>query len=370
MISINPADIKCFGDKRDMHFCLVTNSHLSDKINLINDGQYLTYSKVLINSIVNASVDELKNSFTHILKDKIPKNAHVLVIAPDNYFRAPTSQAIGPARKVIILPCNSTPTDLKTISDFWESITCTDPELQEEKANHFFQLAEKAEYLEFIDEKNKTSAIFKHMHDDYVWNEQGGFLNYSGQQLAPAGEISVCNLPVQEFDENLRLDFNGTLSFHGYPIVHSGTLSFSYADQKRIYDLLANVIEHPIIAYIKNGEIQNLTANTKEGEAACKILQSMFDVDSRYRILLEIGFGINTNSKIIPGNHAMNETFGGSNGVPHFGIGLIPFTQYHVDILCPNLKVITNKGELLMGADDKAMHINRKKVAGCFCIES
>lgn len=369
MISINPADIKCFDQTNDKHFYLVTNSHLSDKINLIDDGQYLSYKKIIFDTPSNASVYELKNSFTDILEQKIPVNAHVLVIAPNNYFRAPSAKVIGSARKVIILPCNSTPTDLDTIKAFWDIIINTDPKLQEEKAKHFFNTAEKADYLEFVDYKNKTSAIFKHMNDSYVWNEQGGFLDYGDQQLAPAGEINVFNLPVQNFDENLRLDFNGTIAFYGFPIVHSGTPGFSYADQLRIYNLLANVIDHPIIVEVKDGEIRQVTANSKQGEIACNMLQSLFDVDSRFSILLEIGFGINTNSKIIPGNHAMNETYGGKNGIVHFGLGIIPHTQYHIDFLCPYLNVITNHGELLIGANESELNISRKKVAGCFCLE-
>lgn len=368
MLSINPADVKCFSDTKDMHFCLVTNSCLSDKINLINDGQYLSYNKILFDSSSNGSVERLKDNFIQILENKIPENAHVLVIAPDNYFRAP--ETVGPKRKVITLPCNSTPTDLETIRSFWDIIVKTDPQSQETKAQHFFSTAEQADYLKFVDYHNKTSSIFKHMNDDYVWNEQGGFLNYGDQQLAPAGEINVFNLPVQEFDEDLRLDFNGTLAFHGFPIVHSGTPSFKKADQLRIYNALKNLVDHPIIADVQDGEIHNLTANSKEGEIAVNILQSLFNVDSRYRILLEIGFGINTSSQIIPGNHAMNETYGGDNGVAHFGLGIIPYTQYHIDIICPNLKVITNKGELLIGYDESASNIKRKKVSGCFCIEA
>lgn len=369
MISINPADIKCFDNKDGTHFVLITNSRLGNDIQLIDDGRYLSYRKHYFDSPTHASVDTLKDSFVHILENKIPEKAHVLVIAPDNYFRAPPAECVGSKRKIIILPCNSTPTDINTIDAFWETIINTDPKSQEDKANQFFQLAEKADYLTFIDDKNQTSSHFNHMNDDYVWNEQGGFLNDGEQQLAPAGEINVFNLPVQEFDKSLRLDFNGTLAFHGYPIVHSGTPSFSLVDQKRIYDALVNLIDHPIIVEVKNGEIEYLIAQSKEGEVACNMLQSLFNVDSRYRILLEVGFGINTNSKIIPGNHAMNETFGGSNGIVHFGLGIIPHTQYHIDILCPNLKVLTNHGELLIGTEDSAPQLSRKKVAGCFCID-
>lgn len=369
MLKINPSEIQCFKDNEEMHFCLVTNSTLHDQIHVIDDGRYISCEKIVFDYQKNASVHDLQYSFNELLNTTIPKNAHVLVIAPNNFFRAPSAKAIGSKRKIMTLPCNSTPTSLDAIAAFWQVIINTDPQTQEDKANFFFDTAEKADYLEFIDDVNQTKAIFKHMHDDYVWNEQGGFLNYGSQQMAPAGEISVCNLPVQEFDENLRLDINGTIAFNGIPIVHSGTTSFSKRDQQRYYDVFSKLVDNPIILELKNGQIENVHANSIEGEAACDLLESMFKVDSRYRILLEIGFGMNTENRIYPGNHAMNETFGGSNGVPHFGIGLTPYTQYHVDIICPNTRVVTNKNELLFGNEVKAPTMTRQKVADCFCVE-
>jgi hypothetical protein len=369
-MKINPSEIQCFKDEKEMHFCFVTDSKLCDQIELLDDGRYLSCEKIVFDTKKNASVLELQDAFNVLLKNTIPKNAHVLVIAPNNFFRAPSAEAIGPTRKIMTLPCNSTPTTLDAIEAFWQVIVKTDPNAQEEKANFFFNTAEKAEYLTFIDDLNQTEAKFNHMHDDYVWNEQGGLLSYGSQQMAPAGEISVCNLPVQDFDENLRLDFNGTIAFNGVPIVHSGTTSHSLHDQQRYYDIFSHLIDHPVILELKDGEIQKVHADSKEAQVVCDLLDSMFMVDSRYRILLEIGFGMNTENRIYPGNHAMNETYGGSNGVPHFGIGLTPYTQYHIDIICPNTRVLTNKGELLFGQDSKISTMSRQKVSGCFCIEA
>jgi len=58
---------------------------------------------------------------------------------------------------------------------------------------------------------------------------------------------------------------------------------------------------------------------------------------------------VNTTHEILPGNHAMNEVYGGTHGCLHWGIGLTPFTQYHLDIISPGTTVSNDKGETLLG---------------------
>jgi len=50
---------------------------------------------------------------------------------------------------------------------------------------------------------------------------------------------------------------------------------------------------------------------------------------------VEIGFAHNVTLQLLDGNHAMNEVYGGlnegSDGCLHWGLGLTPYTQYHLD---------------------------------------
>ncbi|MEM5371152.1 hypothetical protein V4C53_34650 [Paraburkholderia azotifigens] len=165
----------------------------------------------------------------------------------------------------------------------------------------------------------------------------------------------------------MRLDFNGTIALKDTPILHNGTPSFLRSDQARLHGSLASMESEPVLATVENGVITAISATRGSGNPALAALQALFDVDSRYRILWEIGFGINTENRILPGNHAMNETYGGSAGAIHFGIGLTPYTQYHLDIICPNTVVKTNGGDYLIGS--KTPSISRTRTSGCACLE-
>jgi len=86
-----------------------------------------------------------------------------------------------------------------------------------------------------------------------------------------------------------------------------------------------------------------------------EMLEHMFAVDSRYRIVWEIGHALNVSLDILPGNHAMNEVYGGVEGCLHWGLGLTPFTQYHLDIISPYTSVIGGAtGDVLLGTPGKA----------------
>jgi hypothetical protein len=357
-INIDPSRIRAFGDSKGVHFVVVTNRSLQDQIAVAENGQYSSCRIVIFES---------GRSFVELLKDDIPESAHILVISPEVFFQSPPQDAIGSRRKLLAMACNSTPTDGNAIAHFLRVIETTDPHRQQDFADRFFDLGEAASFLEFVDETNGTHARFNHLDDSYLWSEQAGTLGYGEQQLAPSGEISVLPLRIQEFDENLRLDFNGTIALNGTPILHNGTPSFLRADQRRLHDALSAISEAALIATVENGVIVGLQARSAAGEPAAQILRAMFTVDSRYRILWEIGFGVNTANRILPGNHAMNETFGGTDGAIHFGLGLTPYTQYHLDIVCPNTSVRTDQGEYLIGSTNPK--IERNRTAGCPCIE-
>ncbi|GJH03185.1 hypothetical protein [Paraburkholderia terrae] len=258
-ININPSRIRAFGRATETHFVVVTNRSLNETLSIEQNGGYSSYRTVLF---------EHGQTFADLFKDQIPPRAHVLVISPDVFFQSPPQNMLGAHRKLLAMACNSTPTDIDAIRHFLAVIENTNPEKQQEHIDRFFDLGEKADYLEFSDEKNGTLARFNHLDESYLWSEQAGTLG---------------------------------------------------------------------------------------------------DVDSRYRILWEIGFGINTESRILPGNHAMNETYGGTAGAIHFGIGLTPYTQYHLDIICPNTTVKTSHGDYLIGGKPSSIH--RARGAGCPCLE-
>jgi hypothetical protein len=182
-----------------------------------------------------------------------------------------------------------------------------------------------------------------------MWFEQSGGLQWGEQVMGPGGEISVLPLGFAEFSASRRLPINGEIALRGQPIVHGGAASFLRADQARLFQAINCLHEHALIATLRNGVVTKLSATHPRVQPALQLLNALCSIDSRYAILWEIGFGLNTTLSMLPGNHAMNEVYGGSHGVLHWGLGLTPHTQYHLDFLCPSAQVRNPQGALLLG---------------------
>lgn len=342
-ISIAPDNYKQFGEAEGATFCLVISPEIFDNFVMEKQGKYKKYEKIST---------EHCETFEQILKEKIPEIAHILVISPQEFFKSVSPEILGKQRKLAVLASNSTLTSLEAIKHFVNILEKSDPNEQEEFAQKFFTLAGESQYLKIIDKSYGTEAKFFHKNQSYQWFEQAGMLDWGCQQIVPSGEISVLPLKHGSYNENERLLITGEIAFKGTPILHSGKTSFLREDQQRIYKSLSLIDEHALIAQVKNGVIDEIYATHNSVKPALQMLLAMFDVDSRYRIIWEIGLGINTQLELLPGNQAMNEVYGGNNGVIHWGLGLTPWTPYHLDIICPESKILTETGRVIIGDED------------------
>lgn len=164
------------------------------------------------------------------------------------------------------------------------------------------------------------------------------------------------------------------MAFQGFPILHSGKSSFRREDQDRIYKILSSLENHAVIATVEDGWITKLRATHSSVRRVKSMLQALFNVDLRYQLIWEMGFGINTSLKLWPGNTAMNEVYGAESGAIHWGLGLTPFTQYHLDIICPNTRVFADTGEILIGlhsqerSSDRQEEIVHNTATACPCV--
>lgn len=338
---INPGKLSQFGDASGCTFCLVTNPSLIDRVRLVQDAAYVDYM------VLPFAGDN--QAFARLMAEEVPDDAHVLVMSPDHFFQSPDPEVIGPRRKLLGMACNSTPTDIDTLRHFIRCIEATDARQQEEFSDRFFELAERGETLEYRDAEHGTVAVLRLFDRELVWNQQAGFLDWGDQQIVPAGEISVLPIEITDFDEQLSLPLDGEIVLGGYPILHSGTPSFSRRDQRRIHDRLWTLTGHGVRARVADGLITDISPTDPEAAGIVEMLEAMFEVDSRYRIVWEIGHALNTTLDILPGNHAMNEVYGGSSGCLHWGLGLTPYTQYHLDVISPGTVVTNDKGDALVG---------------------
>lgn len=338
-VSIDPGRLSQFGTATGSCFCLVTNPELVDQIEVVRDAAYAEYKTVPF------SADD---RFEDLLDKHIPEPAHVLVVSPHRFFESPDPSLVG-NRKIMGMACNSTPTDLRSIRHFLGVMERTSAAEQDAFSETFFEIAEEAEHLQYVDVRHGTRAVLDHLQDDLVWNQQAGALDWGDQQIVPAGEISVLPIEIREFHEDLKLPLEGEITLRGYPILHNGTPSFSRRDQARIHAQLWAMKDNAIRAIVEGGRITRLEALDPGAAPAVAMLERMFAVDSRYRIVWEIGHALNTALDILPGNHAMNEVYGGTEGCLHFGLGLTPFTQYHLDIISPDTRVLSSRGTAMIG---------------------
>jgi hypothetical protein len=359
-VVICPTLYRQFGSAEGVKFSLVTNPDIQERFT-IERGGYESATVVPYGA---------GDSFDRLLEERIPEPSHILVISPNCFFVSPAPESLGPRRKLIVLPCNSTRVPAEAISYFLGVVERTDPDRQQQFADRFFDLGRSSERLLIVDEEYGTRATFDHLDESYCWNQQAGLIEWGEQQIAPSGELSVLPVDITDFDHRKRLAINGDLALKGQPAVHSGTPSFLPEDQLRTYSMLETMRRHAVIASVENGVIQRVEPTNPECEPAARMLENLFEVDSRYRIIWESGFGINTDMDLYPGNVGMNEPYGAQNGVAHWGLGLTPFTQYAIIIICPGATVLGRDDQVMVGRNTrwaKMGSMRPKKVASCAC---
>lgn len=338
-IAVRPSRYRQFGPAEGSVFCFVTNRDIADRFTLEADGAYSEY-RVL-------TYDQ-GDSFEELLRTRIPEPAHVLVASPNCFFRSPDPARVG-QRKLMAMACNSTPTPLDALAHFLGVMERTDPDRQQAFADRFFELGQASERLEIVNETYGTRATFDHLNDSYEWNQQAGPIEWGGQQIAPGGEISVLPIDIWKFSASLSLAVNGEIALCGLPILHSGEPSFLREDQARIFSHLRHIEHNALVARVKDGVITDFAPTRADAAPAARMFEAMVEVDSRYRIIWEIGFAVNTDLDLLWDNYAMNEVYGSRNGCLHWGLGLTPYTQYHLDIISPGTRVFGRGGELLLG---------------------
>lgn len=339
-IRIRPRRLRQLGEPENAAFVLVTSAEFTDAVSI--DESEGGYSSHLIRTFDGGD-------FAAFLREQVPEHANVLVMAPGLFFQSPRQEDVGPRRKLLAMACNSTPTDLASLTHFLRCIELTDPDAQEQFSEDFFAAAEDGEYLEYRDARYDTVAVLRHFDRELVWNQQAGFVGWGEQQIVPAGEISVLPIDIVEFDEDLSLPLDGEIVIQGFPILHNGTPSYTRNDQARIHDALWGLTNDAVKATVVNGAITGLEPLGDAARPVVSMLEAMFATDSRYRTVWEIGHAVNTTHELLPGNHAMNEVYGGTRGCLHWGIGLTPFTQYHLDIVSPGTTVTNDRGDPLLG---------------------
>jgi len=375
-VPVRPASFRQFGASASDTFCLVTDADHADELFIDETGGPTgTYSTHTYRQCMIVPVDAGDDLDKALARD-VPADADVVVICRETFLSSPDGQLIGPGRRVVVMPCASTPVSLENIRYFLSVIERTDPAAQANRAERFFAAVEEANELHLVDGPHDAACDFDPVGGDYVWNQQAGFLEPGEQQIAPAGELSVLPMEITDFDANQRLAINGTLALRGRSIVHAGYSEELAEPQARLYERLEKLQRNTVLLQVRDGLITSIGCRDQTAECAEVVatLDELFSEDPRYRTIWELGFGINVNMRPVPGNCGLNEPYGATDGVVHIGIGLTPYTRFALTFLCPGTALTDGSGNTVLGTASKltpsvrpAVRINRTYAANCGC---
>jgi hypothetical protein len=355
-ILIQPEKISAFGVDRNTDFILVTNSIYKDVFYFNDPPLHYKNKKIFY-------IDK-SEYFLDLLAKKIADGSHILTILTECLLNSVPREKLA-KRKLLIMACRSGLTSLDGIEHFLQCGYNSDIEQIQTISNHFFDTASVSKYLTIKDDRYSARAKFVHTSDDYDWHEQSGTLEPGDQQVFPSGEVACFLVPL--YSDTLskrRFNLSGEIILSGPSIVQSGPPSFQVVDQERIYEQLYNTNDSGVKITIKDGVISEFIALDDSAKPAELMLEHLFRVDSRYRNIYEVGFSINPQVKLWKGNSAMNEVWGEGGGRLHLGLGMLPYTQYHIDMFCQHSYVEVDTGEYLFG---KKNLMHRKKSIACPC---
>lgn len=362
-VTVQPSSFRQFGTPADT-FCIVVDEEFVDEFSVAPAAPYTRCMIVPIGP---------DGDLGKLLSADIPATADVVAICRRAFLSSPDAATIGPGRRIVVLPCASTPVTADQIRYFLRVIERTDPAAQEAVADRFFEAVKNASHLRIIDAEHGTSCRFDPFGGGYVWNQQAGFLGPGEQQIAPAGELSVLPMDITEFDEDRRLALSGTLVLLGWPIVHAGYDRALDTEQADLYERLVPLRRNPLTLTVEDGRITDVrdAGGTAEGTALVAVFDELFTEEPRYRSIWELGFGINTGMEVSPANCGLNETYGAADGVVHIGLGLTPFTKFALTFICPTASLVDDAGTLVLGnravGEQGRRRVNRVRSAGCGC---
>jgi hypothetical protein len=343
VLTVSPGRLPHFGLPADA-FVLITNSVYADQVKIVRDGAYATAQVVTWDS-----GDDLATLIRHL-----PEPAHILVLSPKRTFMAPSPEVLG-QRQVCVVACHATPTSRPELQSLLTAIEATDLFSQQDSAAQVSRLASGSPRLTLRDARYDTAAIMQHWRGQHAWYTCVEPLTTWGSvQTVPNGTLNLVlpgafDAQGSTMQANAHLPLDGEIALAGYPIVQAGRPIARWHNQRHIHKTLSVLTEAAVIATVSDGLITRLRATHPQGQPAVTLLYKLFSQQEQYRTITAIGLGLNTAFAPLPGNHEANAVCGGTDGALHIGLGLLPFTQYHITVVCPGLTLVGKDRTVLAG---------------------
>lgn len=361
MINVYPDKLTYFSHNRvNEKFCLIITEAIIDKVVLHNSNTYKQTIKIVCHE------DE---DIYEIIRRAECQACDIFFI-PALYLSNgfPSTDTVKSNQRYLTLACStSTDTRLEYIPAVLETCYQHTPSQLQRKADILFETVDGSYSLEFINEEFQTKATLE-INKKCLWNEICGLIQQGGDTISPVGEIAITHF---DFD-NLKtpaLDMNGEIVLHGKPIVHSFFRGIEYFKKRdEIFKNLSLLEQVPIIATLKNGKIMQLKEAIHKKSGLIEYFESLFNIDKRFRTIIELGIGVNDAVKLLPFNTTYNESFSNGDYCLHYGIGKRETTQYHIDVICPGTKLIPDNGKKL--SLNPPSIIQRRTKSSCPCADN
>ncbi|MEU9144211.1 hypothetical protein [Streptomyces sp. NPDC048349] len=356
-LELTTHDFGQFGEPVET-FCLITSEDGGEPLSVLpGDG----YSRVVHLTLPPGT------RLGTLIAQGVPQDAHVLAVCPGRFLDSPTAQELG-ARKLAVLPAGSTPLTDEHVRYFLRSAAKADIARQAATAEEFFDRVGDSDRLAIVDDAAGTEAEFDHTVGDCVWNMQAGVLEPGDQQIFPSGKLSVTAAEITTFAPEARLlGLHGDLTLRGWPIVHRHADPADGAEQQRLFEALSPLVSHAVTLHVTAGCIEGVTPQTPGAAQAAAELDKLLTDDPRYRVIWELGFGINTTTEVIPANCGPNEVYGATGGVVNLGLGITPATRFALAFLCPRSSLLTSDGTAVLGARKAVRRGRMQRVSSASC---
>ena len=261
------------------------------------------------------------------------RRAAVLWIADNEYEHFSVEQIAG--IKLGAISFHSSPFSAQSLRRVLSIVESTDFVAESRFEAELLPKLDEARRIQFVSERYGTQCVFEH-HEAEHWFSLHGALDYGMQAVLPTGELAVLTDASGDFSTTRGFSINGEIVLKGQPIVHRGGESASLAETLAMYDRLATMRKHAVIARIENGFITELRSPESENPFLDQI-ENLVEEDERYRKVHEVGFGTNPCCRnLSQENDFYNERYPGI----HFGLGLGGYTIFHNDLVCTELTVL------------------------------
>lgn len=312
------------GDLGDL-FILVTSPQVRGSLKLVQDLECEFHE-------LSWECGSTHNRLLEILQANSQRRKSVLWVVDDEFRHYEREHLRNTKLGAISLLSDSGGTaSLPLILDL---VRRTDYSEQREIERRLLSLLSTAEKIRLRTPARNTDAVLLHRSTRH-WFSLHGPLGWGDQTVLPTGELSVLTDPSGEFTE-ARFPLDGEIVLSGLPIVHRSTQEVPLADCKALFTSLASIWRHPVVARVENGVITDLGNGVSGEHPALDAFRRLFAADERYRKIHEIGLGTNRVCRPLrQSNFFANERFPGA----HFGLGLGGYTNFHIDLVCTEVKV-------------------------------